>query len=465
MGCLYNDIIVLLKENQNEGWNINQDQIANTFIKRLVDLLWYIDPHRDTLAARSLYLPCIFKELNLYQHNKYYNNFYHTGHHKKELLKREKLEQLANKYSQKICRIFAKIYYTIEGSLKIDDKYQELSDFLLDKNNYEFFNLEEYIPSNPMQKYRYIKNLQPKFPITIYWYHQGNYLENLPKYFTRQMRKNYSLIKKVTPAMLQTLYYDLTGDASATSNSICKEIEDQLQIMITLEDPSIIVDLRINNGFKEKEFDTFWNEMEAYFNENIPAVDDRRQGLTLYLPLAISILQARQLRKDHPDAHYCACLFQYLHEFAILYCNHTCFIAADDKHKVPIGEGVAISTGIHNTKSMVSTDAVLVASDHDFTKLSLTPSITFFIDIPESIEHSFYDGKQLVLHDIPFETKNPADEETIEEFFEIILSIDKTLKISDTTMDVLLKKKIFKNLYKHIVKSDIIVFRLKSAII
>jgi len=69
--------------------------------------------------------------------------------------------------------------------------------------------------------------------------------------------------------MLRTLYYDLTGDASATSNSICKEIEDRLRIMITLEDPSIIVDLRINNGFKGKEFDTFWNEMEAYFNEVI----------------------------------------------------------------------------------------------------------------------------------------------------------------------------------------------------
>jgi len=265
---LYNDIIVLLKENQSEGWNINQDQIANTFIKRLVDLLWYIDPHRDTLAARSLYLPCIFKELNLYQHNKYYNNFYHTGHHKKEPLRREKLEQLekslelsisqpwaseikwvdfiletfelaniVKRYAEYLQRVNNEInahhvsnipvrnlhqdlqVYTIEGSLEIDDKYQELSDFLLNKNNYEFFDLEEYIPSNPMQKYRYIKNLQLKFPIIIYRYHQGNYLgtlnyiwkvpplidqrsetenacvmamiqENLPKYFTRQMRKN-----------------------------------------------------------------------------------------------------------------------------------------------------------------------------------------------------------------------------------------------------------------------------------
>jgi hypothetical protein len=109
--------------------------------------------------------------------------------------------------------------YTIEGVLEINAKYQDLSEFLFDKNNYEFFDLEEYIPSDPMQKYRYIKDLQLNFPITIYRYHQDNYLgtlnyiwkvpllvdqqietesacvmaiiqENLPKYFTRQMRKN-----------------------------------------------------------------------------------------------------------------------------------------------------------------------------------------------------------------------------------------------------------------------------------
>ena len=64
-------------------------------------------------------------------------------------------------------------------------------------------------------------------------------------------------------------------------------------------------------------------------------------------------IQARQLRKDHPDAHYCACLFRYPREFAILYHEYVCFIAADDKHKIPIGEGVATSTGVRNKKSLV----------------------------------------------------------------------------------------------------------------
>ena len=89
-------------------------------------------------------------------------------------------------------------------------------------------------------------------------------------------------------------------------------------------------------------------------------------------------IQARQLRKDHPDAHYCACLFHYLREFAILYHEYVCFIAADDKHKIPIGEGVTTSTGVRNKKSLVGVNSTLVASDHDFTKLSLTPSVIFF---------------------------------------------------------------------------------------
>jgi hypothetical protein len=37
--------------------------------------------------------------------------------------------------------------------------------------------------------------------------------------------------------------------------------------MLTMEDPSIIYDLRQNNGFKGTKFDTFWDEMGAYFHE------------------------------------------------------------------------------------------------------------------------------------------------------------------------------------------------------
>ena len=69
--------------------------------------------------------------------------------------------------------------------------------------------------------------------------------------------------------MLRILYYDLTGNAAVTSNNICKELEERLCLMLLMEDLSIICDLRQNNGFKGTKFDTFWNEMGAYFNEVI----------------------------------------------------------------------------------------------------------------------------------------------------------------------------------------------------
>ena len=39
--------------------------------------------------------------------------------------------------------------------------------------------------------------------------------------------------------------------------------------MLMMEDLSIICDLRQNNGFKGTKFNTFWDEMGAYFNEVI----------------------------------------------------------------------------------------------------------------------------------------------------------------------------------------------------
>jgi hypothetical protein len=80
-------------------------------------------------------------------------------------------------------------------------------------------------------------------------------------------------------------------------------------------------------------------------------------------------------------------------EFNIKYRDYACFISTDDKHKVPIGEDVPVSTGVRNKKTLAPAEGEITAADHDFTKLSLTPSITLFINIPNDISESFYDGK------------------------------------------------------------------------
>ena len=63
------------------------------------------------------------------------------------------------------------------------------------------------------------------------------------------------------------LYHDLTGDASLANDQISKEMEERLRLMVLLEDPSIIIDLRTNNGFQGSKFNIFWDELDGYFNE------------------------------------------------------------------------------------------------------------------------------------------------------------------------------------------------------
>ncbi|CAB4383262.1 unnamed protein product [Rhizophagus irregularis] len=53
-------------------------------------------------------------------------------------------------------------------------------------------------------------------------------------------------------------------------------------------------------------------------------------------------VQSRLLRKSSEDEHYRRTIFKYEREFNIKYRDYACFISADDKYKVPIGEGVQI---------------------------------------------------------------------------------------------------------------------------
>lgn len=110
--------------------------------------------------------------------------------------------------------------YTIEASKSpILSKYTELDKALQQENYYIYIDLDQYLPLLTNQKYVFIKELCLSFPISIYRYHHGNYLgtknfiwripihndnrsetrnssvvtailNNIHKYYTRQMRKN-----------------------------------------------------------------------------------------------------------------------------------------------------------------------------------------------------------------------------------------------------------------------------------
>ncbi|KAG5274658.1 hypothetical protein AALO_G00138720, partial [Alosa alosa] len=110
-------------------------------------------------------------------------------------------------------------------------------------------------------------------------------------------------------------------------------------------------------------------------------------------------VQTRQLRSSHPDDHYCAALFKYMRSFAVKYRDLTTFLCVDDKSKIDFGEpGLAMSSGVRGKKSLVASNGLLGALDHDQQqKGSLTPSVYLNVEIPETVDDSFYRGQVTVL--------------------------------------------------------------------
>ncbi|CAG8754069.1 9900_t:CDS:2, partial [Racocetra fulgida] len=216
----------------------------------------------------------------------------------------------------------------------LKDCYKSLATKIRETNAYEVVLLDEYLPQNKYERYNFIQNLQLDSTIMLYRYYHSNYLGTL----------NFIWCIPLDP----------------------NERSDNLQAKIIIE-----IQEKLPHYFTRTKFDIFWDEVSAYFEE----------------------VQARQLRKSHPDAHYCRAIFKYFRHFAVKFKEHTALIFADDKHKVPIGEDVATSTGVRNKSVAIPISAILNASDHDFTKLSLTPSVMLLATIPEEPTDSFYNGQ------------------------------------------------------------------------
>lgn len=80
--------------------------------------------------------------------------------------------------------------------------------------------------------------------------------EEIPVFHTRAMRR--ALFTKfgrvspgMKPAILRAVYRELTGDASVASNEHEAEIDERVKLMLEMEDPDIVIDLRqLNTGRK-----------------------------------------------------------------------------------------------------------------------------------------------------------------------------------------------------------------------
>ena len=72
-------------------------------------------------------------------------------------------------------------------------------------------------------------------------------------------------------------------------------------------------------------------------------------------------------------------------------------VSLDDKHRVKCGEpGFPVAAIERGKAVIVSRDQVFAVADHDFTKVSLIPSVQMIVTIPNTTDESFYHGEVFV---------------------------------------------------------------------
>ena len=170
-------------------------------------------------------------------------------------------------------------------------------------------------------RYRFFNNLELPCCVHLFIYHAGSQLGNicyvwkipsevkdrcsqkycaaiakvkseLPVYMSRAMRKEfldrYEHVKKITPAVLRSMYHFLTDDC--TSELQNADIDKRLELMLDDPDVDLVVDRRELNPGRRSHFEAFWKGVDALLEEYGKAVDDRRHGPDVaHLPIAISI--------------------------------------------------------------------------------------------------------------------------------------------------------------------------------
>jgi len=280
----------------------------------------------------------------------------------------------------------------------------------------------------------------------------------IPIYHTRAMRtamfEKFGRISPSTkPSVLRYFYEEVTGDQAAATQ---QEVDQRILQIINMEDPTVLPDLRALNSAK---FDIFWEECGRFLNEDTGvAVDDRRHGEITHLARAIFVrdlveqvksccpsgtpipsiewtrlqfwpktpaaksslhytdkfkmkfmVQQRQWRRSHIDAHYAAAIFRYMHEYALMLREFCAFVCIDDKHKLKIGKPTCpVAAAERGRRVPVRANESLMVTDHDFTKFGLIPSVILIVDIPEEITGLWYSGKVYVsLKDSIFEPSSP----------------------------------------------------------
>ena len=283
---------------------------------------------------------------------------------------------------------------------------------------------------------------------------RDNLKSQFPVYHSRAMRRDFissfGRTTGVKSGILRKAYRRLMGDVAAAQNLSEAEVDSRIQQVLDYEDPELLWDLRVNNTGRPEEYSVFLQKCQEYIQGKIEtAVDDRRHDnvtdngeTVVHLAMAMSardlhaqvkeecaegtpipsiqwlrlqfwpnkacaaskrhtgrlkvkmMIAARQFRKYHVDAHYASAVFRYEKEFCMKFRDIVSLLCEDDKHTVKVGEpGFPVAAVERGKRVIVGLNQCLEVGDHDFTKFSLSPSVSLDVDLPDSIDGSFYDGQ------------------------------------------------------------------------
>lgn len=85
------------------------------------------------------------------------------------------------------------------------------------------------------------------------------------------------------------------------------------------------------------------------------------------------------------------------------------FVCLDDKHKVKVGEpNFPVAAVERGRRVLTMAGSSFLVGDHDFTKVSLVPSVVLDIPIPDDVSESWYSGNvHIGLKEGTFEPSSP----------------------------------------------------------
>ncbi|CAG8705855.1 7115_t:CDS:2, partial [Funneliformis mosseae] len=167
------------------------------FVKRLTNLIWYIDSYWHKFTRRSFYMPLFVQQLPEYQKDRVYNLYYEESHHKKEEINsvqksivqpwalKSKWESFQIEVIQlcEACQNY--IRYLEIDHIKVEDlpicedikpKYQPIINILNTVREFEPICIDEYLPVNSLKRPVFLKEMSLSSPMTLYIYYYGNYL-------------------------------------------------------------------------------------------------------------------------------------------------------------------------------------------------------------------------------------------------------------------------------------------------